>query len=451
MGLVIVANREPLRRDGENWLPSIGGLTSGLLPVLLERGGHWIAWGEHNADTLPELAFPEVDPRFRVRRLNLDPELVSGYYYGMANQVIWPVSHYLLERVRIEESFFPSYLEANQLFAQAALDTAGSEDLIFVNDYQLTLVPELIRAQRPAAQIAFFWHIPWTAPPALRVIPHADHLVRGMLGADLIGFHTQEFVEQFLAACHELLGLEVGSGQVKVGERSVRVGAFPLGVDVKLYAELGQRPAVKQAAQFMRAEIGADKLLLGMDRLDYTKGIPERLRGYQAFLRQYPEWRGRVSFLQIATPSRSQIPAYQVLRAEVERLSGEINGEFGVGGWVPVRYQLRSLSLEEIVAAYLAADALLVSSLRDGMNLVVQEFIASGSAGLPILSRFAGAATVLPESLLANPFDPADIALQIQQALTMPSAEAGARQENLRRRVAQLDVTRWAESFLSSL
>ena len=451
MGLVIVANREPLRRDGENWLPSIGGLTSGLLPVLLERGGHWIAWGERNADTLPKLAFPEAEPRFRVRRLNLDPELVSGYYYGMANQVIWPVSHYLLERVRIEESFFPSYLEANQLFAQAALDTAGSEDLIFVNDYQLTLVPEMIRAQSPAAQIAFFWHIPWPAPPALTVIPHAERLVRGMLGADLIGFHTQEFAEQFLAACHELLGLEVGSGQVKVGERSVRVGAFPLGVDVKLYAELGQRPAVKQAAQFMRAEIGADKLLLGMDRLDYTKGIPERLRGYQAFLRQYPEWRGRVSFLQIATPSRSQIPAYQVLRAEVERLSGEINGEFGVAGWVPVRYQLRSLSLEEIVAAYLAADALLVSSLRDGMNLVVQEFIASGSAGLPILSRFAGAATALPEALLANPFDPADIALQIQQALTMPSAEAGARQENLRRRVAQLDVTRWAESFLSSL
>lgn len=451
MGLVIVANREPLRRDGEHWLPSIGGLTSGLLPVLLDRGGHWIAWGEQNADILPELAFPEAEPRFWVRRLNLNPELISGYYYGMANQVIWPVSHYLLERVRIEKSFFPNYLEANQRFAQAALDTAQPEDLIFVNDYQLALVPELIRAQSPAAKIAFFWHIPWPAPPVLTVIPHAERLVRGMLGADLIGFHTQEFVEQFLAACRALLGLEVGSGQVKLGERVVRIGAFPLGVDVELYAELGQRIAVQEGARVMRSEIGAEKLLLGMDRLDYTKGIPERLRGYQAFLRQYPEWQGRVSFLQIATPSRSQIPAYQALRAEVERLSGEINGEFGSGGWVPVRYQLRSLSLAEIAAAYLAADALVVSSLRDGMNLVVQEFIASGSAGLPVLSRWAGAATVLPEALLANPFDPSDMAARIQQALTMPSSEAGARRENLRRRVAQLDVARWAESFLSSL
>lgn len=449
MGLVIVANREPLRRDGEQWLPSIGGLTSGLLPVLLDRGGHWVAWGERDAGSLPILAFPEENPRFWVHRLDLSPKLVSGYYYGMANQVIWPASHYLLERVRIEESFFPSYLEANQLFAQAALDTAGPEDLIFVNDYQLTLVPELIRAQSPAAKIAFFWHIPWPAPPALTVIPHAERLVRGMLGADLIGFHTQEFVDQFLAACRDLLGLEVGSDQVKLGERVVRVGAFPLGVDVELYAGLGQRRAVQEGAKAMRAEIGAEKLLLGMDRLDYTKGIPERLRGYQAFLRQYPEWRGRVSFLQIATPSRSQIPAYQALRAEVERLSGEINGEFGSGGWVPVRYQLRSLSLEEIVAAYLAADVLVVSSLRDGMNLVVQEFIASGSAGLPVLSRLAGAATVLPEALLANPFDPSDLALQMERALTAPDADS--RRENLRRRVAQLDVAKWAERFLSSL
>jgi len=272
-----------------------------------------------------------------------------------------------------------------------------------------------------------------------------------MLGADLIGFHTQEFVEQFLAACRDLLGLEVGSGRIKVGDRVVRVGAFPLGVDVELYAELGQRRAVQERAKAIRSEIGAEKLLLGMDRLDYTKGIPERLRGYQAFLRQYPEWQGRVSFLQIATPSRSQIPAYQALRAEVEGLSGEINGEFGSGGWVPVRYQLRSLSLEEIAAAYLAADVMVVSSLRDGMNLVVQEFIASGSAGLPILSRFAGAATVLPESLLANPFDPADMAAQIQSVLNMPSSEAGARGENLRQRVVQLDVAKWAERFLSSL
>ena len=405
-----------------------------------------MAWGEQDARSLPVLAFPEENPLMWVHRLELSPELVSGYYYGMANQVIWPVSHYLIERAKIESSFSPSYLEANRVFAQAALEVTHPQDLIFVNDYQLALVPELIREQSPGAQIAFFWHIPWPAPPVLAVIPQAERLVRGILGADLVGFHTQEFVQQFLAACRDLLGLQVGKGEVNLGNRVVRVEAHPLGVDTALFDDISRRPAVQERAQALRAGIKAEKIFLGIDRLDYTKGIPERLRGYQAFLRRYPEWRGRVSFLQIATPSRSQIPAYQELRAEVERLSGEINGEFGYDSWVPVRYQVRSLTVEEIVSAYLAADLLVVSSLHDGMNLVVQEFIASRASGLPVLSRFTGAATVLPEAFLANPFDPSDLAFQMERALT--AVDADSRRENLRRRVAELDVSGWAERFL---
>jgi trehalose 6-phosphate synthase/phosphatase len=450
--LLIVANREPIRRnDGGQWLPSVGGLTSALLPVLEERGGGWIAWGEGDVETERVISFPPESPVLQVERLPLCEREVRNYYYGFSNRILWPLCHYFNEQMDIQHVFWSDYQEVNRRFAAATAARFEPGTAIWVHDYHLMLVPSLLRDTLPEARVGFFFHIPWPAPEEWGILPWARELVEGVLGADVVGFHTERYCSNFLAAAAELTGARVEGDTIHWQGREVRVEPHPIGIDTKRFMELADDPGTKAAATRIRQETAADYLLLGVDRLDYTKGVPERLLGFEHFLQNNPEYHERVTFFQISAPSRTRIESYQELKRSVDEIAGRINGTFMRGDWVPVRYLYRSHSQEELVAHYLAADAMLITPFRDGMNIVAQEFALTAERGLLILSRLTGASEVLDASILVNPYDIVSISDAIKEAVRTPLDARRELMTRLRLQVQELDVHRWAEGFLGSL
>ncbi|MEX2541175.1 MAG: trehalose-6-phosphate synthase [Trueperaceae bacterium] len=452
MRLLIVANREPIRRQEDgSWLPSVGGLTSALLPVLEERGGGWVAWGEDEVDELRSISYPSDDPRFRVERLPLCEREVRNYYYGFSNRVLWPLCHYFNEQMDIQHAFWNDYQEVNRRFAAATAERFEPGTAVWVHDYHLMLVPGLLRDLLPEARIGFFFHIPWPAPEEWGILPWARELTEGLLGADVVGFHTERYCGNFLAAAEEVPGARVEGTVVHWNGRQVRVEAHPIGIDTARFRELAAAPATRAAAEQIRHETTAEHLLLGVDRLDYTKGVPERLLGFEHFLQHNPDYHERVTFFQISAPSRTRIESYQELKRSVDEIAGRINGTFMRGDWVPVHYFYRSHTQEELVAHYLAADAMLITPFRDGMNIVAQEFALTAERGLLILSHLTGAAEVLDPSILVNPYDIVSISDAIGEAVRTPVAVRRERMTGLRKRVGELDVHLWAERFLASL
>ncbi len=451
MSLIIVANREPLREDGGKWSPSVGGLTTALLPVLEKRGGKWIGWGEKRAREEPVLFYPEEEARIEIRRLVLSERQLANYYYGMANRVLWPLSHYFIERMNLRRGFYEDYRRVNRTFAHETIQAMGPNETVWVQDYHLMLVPEYIRRERPGARIGFFYHIPWPAPEVWRVLPQAEHLLEGLLGADLVGFHIQEYVDNFLGAASTLLGAEVRGNTVKWKGRKVRVEAHPIGIDAHWFRHMSYRPEVRFESMRLRRESSENTIILGVDRLDYTKGILERLLAYEQFLRSNPRYRGKVTFYQIATPSRTRVESYRQLKRQVDEIVGRINGSFMRQNWVPVVYHYRSFSQEQLVSFYRAADVALIPPLRDGMNLVAMEFIAASEDGVLVLSDLAGAASLLPETIHVNPYDVDKVVKGLKRALDMPERERYSRLSSLKKRVEALDVFHWAEKFLDSL
>ncbi|ABF44362.1 MULTISPECIES: alpha,alpha-trehalose-phosphate synthase (UDP-forming) [Deinococcus] len=454
MGLIVVSNREPYApKRGEAgqlaWVPSIGGLTAALDPALQRSGGTWIAWGEERPE-VGEVDLPQGAPRYRLKRLRLSEAEVRDFYYGFANRALWPMSHYFIGRATYQTSTWRTYVNVNRRFAQAAVESFRTGDLIWVHDYQLALVPRLIREALPGARIGFFWHIPWPSTEVFRTLPWDRELLEGLLGADLIGMHTDEYVAHFLSACRRVLGAETEGNTVRWQGRESRVVARPIGIEVETYEALAANPEVEEAADRIRRTLQT-QILLGVDRLDYTKGIPERLEAFDAFLDRYPEARRRVTLLQIAVPSRERVESYRQLRAQVEGLVGRINGKHTRDGWSPVQYIYRGVPREELVAHYRAADVMLVTPLRDGLNLVAKEFVASSRDGVLILSRFAGAADELPEALQVNPYNVDGLAEALLEALRMPLDEKKARLQRLRERLRQSDLHAWAEGFLREL
>ncbi|HZA98600.1 MAG TPA: bifunctional alpha,alpha-trehalose-phosphate synthase (UDP-forming)/trehalose-phosphatase, partial [Gemmatimonadales bacterium] len=324
-------------------------------------------------------------------------------------------------------------------------------DLIWIHDYQLLLLPDLLRKRLPDACIGFFLHIPFPSEELFRTLPERDRLLRGLLGADLVGFHTPAYLRHFAASLTQL-GLTVEIDKVQLSDREVRLGVFPMGIDAAAFMKLAEDPAVQQEARALRSDENV-RLLVGVDRLDYTKGIPRRLLSYEKMLQTHPELRERVRLVQVAVPSRTGVEAYQEYRAVVEGLVGRINGDFGTPRWVPVHYIFRSLSEQELVALYRAADVMLVTPLRDGMNLVAKEFVASRTDGdgVLVLSEFAGASWELPEAIQVNPYDVDGMAESAYRALTMDPDERRSRLAPLRTRVETYDVHRWAATFLEQL
>ncbi len=451
MGLVVVANREPLREVDGRWTPSVGGLTSALFPVLEERGGLWVAWGEKGARETPVLKYPPEEPVITVRRLALKDRELSNFYYGYANRVLWPLAHYFIERLDLRKEFYDDYVKVNRRFARETLKHSKESDTIWVQDYQLMLVPGFVRAARPKARIGLFWHIPWPALEVWRVLPQGRELLEGMLGNDLIGFHVQEYVDNFLEAVRALTDAEVSDGGVRWKGREVKVEAHPIGIDSQKFRHLSYRPETRFEAMRLRQEARDMTVILGVDRLDYTKGILERLLCYERFLRSNPQLRRKVCFFQIATPSRTRVESYRLLKRQIDEVVGRINGAFMQQDWVPVTYLYRALTHEQLAAYYRAADVGLVTPLRDGMNLVAMEFVAANDDGVLILSRLAGAARVLPEALIVNPYDVEEVVAALRKACQMSARERYERLSALKERVERMDVSRWGRTFLSSL
>ena len=452
MSLTVVANRVPIRQsDDGDWVPSVGGLTTALLPVLRQRGGAWIGMGEDPA--LPERQpFPADDPDFTVRRVPLSQDELDGYYYGMANRVLWPVSHYMIQHFEPNPSFMETYRSVNQRFAEAVLDEVDrSDEQIWLQDYHLMLAPKWIREARPDVTLGHFWHIPWPAMEVFRILPWARELLRGMLACDLVGVHVQEYVDNFLESARVLLGADIDGQTVHYNGHTTRVEAHPIGIEVDRFKQMADSDEVRTKAKQLRERLGTKHIVIGIDRLDYTKGVLSRLEAFERFLENNPAYHGTVSFYQIATPSRTKVDTYQQLKREVDEVVGRINGQFARDNWVPVNYRYRTYTQFELCAFYRAADAALITPLRDGMNVVTQEFITANQNGVLILSELTGAAYLLPEAVQVNPYDKDGLAASIRTALEMSPDERTTRLSALKSTVEGLDVQRWARGFLDAL
>ena len=450
--LVVVSNRLPVRaerRHGELSLArSPGGLVAALDPVLKRLGGVWVGWAGVPQEDIDAAGGLTIPPQEGVcyRQVPLSAREVSQYYGGFSNRTVWPLFHYFVGRTTIDAATWHAYERVNERFARAMVEEARRGWLVWVHDYQLLLVPQYLRRLVPDARIAFFLHIPFPATDVFRVLPWSRGLLRGMLASDLVGFQVQAYAWHFLNSAQRLLGCEVdaAAGIARFEGREVSVQVHPISVDVGHIEGLarGHEPPPRDGER--TAEV------LGVDRLDYTKGLYERLLAVERFLERYGSYHQRVRFTQLLVPSRERVTEYSQLKRQIDETVGRINGRFSEGGWVPIRYFVRSLPHEELVPLYRHADVALVTPLRDGMNLVAKEYITAQleDDGVLILSEMAGAAEELQEALVVNPFDVEAVAEALHRALSMPQDERRARMSALRDRVRAHDVHAWVSRFL---
>jgi trehalose 6-phosphate synthase/phosphatase len=457
--LIIVSNRLPVtvRHDGDalHVERSMGGLARGLAGPHESSGGLWIGWpGDLTA--LDETQRSEVAAQLRSLRtvpVTLSREEVDRYYEGFANGVLWPLCHYLLDRIPYDARDWAAYELVNRRFADLVVEHARPGDRVWIHDYHLMLLPRLLRERLPDLSSGFFLHIPFPAEEVFRLLPWRREILEGLLGADLVGFHTQAYARHFGDSLVRVLGLDSQAGEVRLQERIVRFGAFPMGVDARGFDALAQTPPVERAARRFRGPAAVEKVVVGIDRLDYTKGIPRRLLAFERLLEQDPPLRGRIRFIQVAVPSRERVPAYKDYRRTVNELVGRINGAYGTLDLAPVHYLARGFGESDVTALYRAADVLMVTPLRDGMNLVAKEFAAArfDGDGVLLLSEFAGAASELAGAVIVNPYDVDGTAAALREALQMPRDERRRRMRTLRRRVFAHDIHDWARSFLETL
>jgi trehalose 6-phosphate synthase/phosphatase len=456
--LLIVSNRLPVKlrraRRGASLIPSPGGLTTGLAGPHAASDGLWIGWPGELEGLSPEVR-EDVARQLRERRfvsVELSPELIERYYEGYANGVLWPTFHYVPGQAPLEANEWGAYEEANQRFADAVAEHHRPGDLVWVHDYQLMRVPALLRQRIPDARIGFFLHIPFPSSEMFRTLPERERLLEGVLGADLVGFHTASYLRHFGTSLLRLLGVTTEVSWVRWQSRDVRLGVFPMGIDAGGFAQDAARPEVEAEVRKLRGD-GSTQLLLGVDRLDYTKGIPRRLLAFERLLERHPELRGRVRLIQVGVPSREQVRGYESFRRQMDELIGRIHGAFATPQWVPVHWLYRALDRGELLALYRSADVMLVTPVRDGMNLVAKEFVAcrADEGGVLVLSEFAGAAAELAEALHVNPFDVEGTAQVIYRALRMSDDECRSRMRGLRRRVFGTDVHRWVRRFIDAL
>lgn len=445
--LVIVSNRLPVtvtRARGRLVVErSAGGLVAALDPALGRLGGTWIGWPGIHLRPGEELSLP--DGPYPISPVQLSETEVRRFYHGFSNRTLWPLFHSFPERTQFERRDWESYDSVNARFAEAAAQLGADADLIWIHDYHLMRCAHHLRKLLPETRIGFFLHIPFPPFDLYRTLPWYRELLRGVLACDLIGFHVPGYRDNFLDCAERLLGARVDrdTSLVEYGARSVAVGAFPLGIDYEAYA-------ARARSSGARTVTSSERIVLGVDRLDYTKGIPDRIRAFERLLELHREHRERVVLLQLAVPSRSQVTEYQALKREIDEGVGRVNGRFATRSWSPIRYLYRSVSPERLAAMYRDADVALVTPLRDGMNLVAKEFVACQTAdpGVLILSRLAGAAETMHEALHVNPHNLDSVAAALHRALTMDSGERQERMAALQRRERNNDVHRWTSSFL---
>ncbi len=464
--LVVVSNREPFvhtidEAGGVACMRPASGVVTAIDPIMRACGGTWVSHGSGNADrrfvnSKNKLGVPPGDDRYILKRVWLTKEEEEGYYYGFSNEGLWPLCHITHTRPIFRESDWRTYEKVNRMFAERVLEELPARDpFVFIQDYHFTLLPRMIKEKRPDATIALFWHIPWPNPESFAICPYQHEILEGMLGCDLIGFHVQFHCNNFLETVNRLMEARVDMEKFSVvrGEKETFIHAFPISID-GYFGDKAPAPDVRTAER-IRAEhrLEGKIVAIGVDRIDYTKGIIERILAIDRFLEKYPEYRKRFVFIQIGAPSRTHIKQYHDFAAEVDELIQKKNWKYSDDTWQPIIYLNRNLPPEEVRAYYEVGDLCIVSSLHDGMNLVAKEYVASkrGAEAALILSRFTGAARELTDAVLINPYSVEEFADAIKRAIEMPAAEKRRRMENMHKVVAENNVYRWAANIVTEL
>lgn len=458
--LLIVSNRLPIsvsRKNGELHLQrSVGGLATGVGSFYKSYESLWVGWPGMNVQKQQNEEKDRIVDVLRKEQCHpvfLSPYDIRHYYDGFCNNTLWPLLHYFNLHAEYDPRTWQVYQRVNEKFCDAVMEVARPDDTIWVHDYHLMLLPQMLRERLPEAEIGYFHHIPFPSFEVFRHLPWRREILSGLLGADLIGFHTYGYVRHFLSSVRRLLGYEHTFGEVRTGTRVIRTDLFPMGIDYHRFADsAGSAPVQKEIAR-IRQKYGKHKIILSFDRMDYTKGIPLRLEAFDALLEKKPEYQGKVSLVLVAVPSRTSVNSYKVLKKRIDELVGRINGKYGTTDWVPVRYFYNFLPFETLVAFYSAADVALVTPLRDGMNLMAKEYVATRTdgTGVLILSEMAGAAEELGEAIIVNPNDQDAVIEAIETALAMPEKEQIERNRTMQRRLMRYDIEHWVGDFLTRL
>lgn len=467
---IIVSNRLPLQvqvddRGKVTAKPSVGGLATGMKSVHRDSNGIWIGWsGVKDEELNPEIEkkVNEAVKKEQCVAVNLNENDLQNYYYGFSNRTLWPLFHYFLEYTEFDKTYWENYVEVNKKFAEVVIAQAEEGDTIWVHDYQLLLLPALIKEKIPNISIGFFLHIPFPSYEIFRTFPARREILEGMLGADLLGFHTYDYERHFLSSVKRILSLEVNFNEITYGDRIIKVDSFPMGIDYNKFknaalhhqaqTEIDKSEIQKRLDQHLQD--GKDvKMILSIDRLDYTKGIPNRIRAFEYFLKKYPQFKEKIRLIMLAVPSRSEVPQYQLLKKETDELVGRVNGEYSTVSWTPIWYFYRTMPFENLIDLYTSSDVALITPVRDGMNLVAKEYIATRTKqdGVLVLSEMTGASKELDEALLINPYNFSEIADAIKLAIEMPKKEQERRMKSLQKRVSRYSVEKWADEFMSSL
>ncbi|MEH6535740.1 MAG: bifunctional alpha,alpha-trehalose-phosphate synthase (UDP-forming)/trehalose-phosphatase [Psychroserpens sp.] len=463
---LIISNRLPLQiKIEDNKLEvkaSVGGLATGLKSVHQEGNSLWIGWSGLTDEELNDKQRQQVKTLVKKEKcatVSLTEDDLENFYYGFSNRTLWPLFHYFMEYTEFENKHWESYKAVNQKFADVVLEHIEDGDTVWVHDYQLLLLPKLIKDKKPNTTIGFFLHIPYPSYEIFRTFPWREELLHGMLGADLIGFHTYDYERHFLSSVKRILRLDVNFNEITYDDRIIKVDSFPMGIDYEKFHQSAIKRKTEEKSELQmrldeHIQSGSNaRMILSIDRMDYTKGIPNRIRAFEYFLNKYPQFKQKVRLIMLAVPSRSNVPQYKKLKRETDELVGRINGQFATVSWTPIWYFYRSMPFENLIDLYTSSHVAMITPLRDGMNLVAKEYVATRTEqdGVLILSEMTGAAKEMNEAMLINPNNFEQIADTLKYALEMPKSEQKDRMKILQTRLKRYTVEKWAKEFMQSL
>jgi trehalose 6-phosphate synthase len=459
--LVVVSNRVPYNPhrtpEGIRYVKGSGGLVTALDPILRLSNGLWIGWDGGAGSTMKGITVSDAEGEgsYQLRFVELTEKEVRHYYSSFSNRTLWPLFHNFVGMIHFSKAHWKTFFKTNAYFGGTILEETSPSDIIWVQDYHLSLVPNFIRYQNPNLKPYFFLHTPFPPYDTFRMLPWCKPILEGILGSEKIGFHLRSYADNFFDCVERISNAHVDRewGLIELADRRVKVGAHPISIDYDAFHNLALTKRVIRRAEKHRSRIGDRVVILGVDRLDYTKGIKERLLAVERFLEKHSKYRNQILFIQVAVPSRTRVDEYRVMKREVDETIGRINGRFTGEGWAPIQYIYRSLSREELVAYYRLADIALITPGRDGMNLIAKEYVAStiDKEGVLILSEFAGAADELTDALLVNPYDIETVSDAIYEAMRMSSREKRARMERMQDLVRERDIYFWVRTFFEEV
>ena len=466
---IIVSNRLPIRitklENSYKFIATSGGLATGMKSVHEHEDSLWVGWPGIGIDEIENEAWIPLQKNLvknNYAPVSLSKQEVDNFYYGLANKCLWPLFHYFIEFSIFNESHWQSYVDVNQKFANRVLENIETGDTVWIHDYQLLLCPQMIRDVRPDVHIGFFLHIPFPSFEIFRIFPWREKLLKGMLGADLIGFHTFDYERHFLSSVKRILRLDVDFNRVANGFREVVVNTFPMGIDYDKFHNAAtthfqqknrEKSELKKQLELHKKGDESGKLILSIDRLDYTKGVVNRIKAFDLFLTKYPEYQEKIRLVMLTVPSRADVPEYMRLKKETDELVGRINGKYATVNWTPIWYYYRAMDFDDLIDLYMTSDIAMITPVRDGMNLVAKEFVATrvSGDGVLILSEMAGASKELFEAVLVNPFDRNAMADALKHAITMPLEEQKRRNVEMQKRLRRYSVEYWAKEFMQAL